>query len=371
MFLPHSNNQISLVHTALGAYEETFRGKYFFITRLDSIGNVIQKNQIVTEIETDALLTFDIGACRHGNGEDWWIITATYGNHKFQKYLLTENDISGPYEQDIGTEVFGADGTGGATTFSRDGTKYASVGFYSQTKLYDFDRCTGELSNFKHLTLEHEGDTLNPGGASFSPSGRFLYVNSGLKIFQYDLWSEDIEASILFITEMDGFLQDNGVPVPFCQQMLAADDRIYISPSGGRVYAHVIASPDSLGLACDVQQHSIYSEFTTFGRGLPNTPNYRLGRALGSPCDSLFTNIEEPIEYENRNIELIPNPATNSFSFTNTETGISWRLSSIRGQIVSFGKTTEVQTVVDVSELNAGLYFLSIENKTVKVVVQH
>ncbi len=80
----------------------------------------------------------------------------------------------------------------------------------------------------------------------------------------------------------------------------APDNKIYIATGFGQVYPYtdsmynsinmnlsVINSPDSIGLACDLQPFSFYLGGNRCYSGLPNNPDYDLGPLAGSPCDTL------------------------------------------------------------------------------------
>ncbi|MCB9294600.1 MAG: PKD domain-containing protein [Lewinellaceae bacterium] len=174
----------------------------------------------------------------------------------------------------------------GQALFSPDGTKHIRYNGISDqegeyTTIYDFDRCTGELSNFRQFNYPQGGPA---GGAAFSKNSRYLYTTSSIYIYQYDLWADDIEASRTLIAEYDGYL--NFLPTTFYQAQLGPDGKIYICASNGVRSLHVIHNPDAACPACGVEQHGIalptYNAFS-----IPNQPNYRLGPIDGSPCDTL------------------------------------------------------------------------------------
>ena len=121
--------------------------------------------------------------------------------------------------------------------------------------LYKFDRCSGEMSDPIHILYP---DVAAPGGIAFSPNSRFVYTPSWDKVYQFDLWAPDIPASRVTVAEYDGFLDERGLPTRFYQPKLAPDGKIYITVSNvNSRYLHVIDQPDSLGTACNVQQHQI------------------------------------------------------------------------------------------------------------------
>ena len=105
-----------------------------------------------------------------------------------------------------------------------------------------------------------------------------------------------IEHSILLVGELDNY--EAPFYGYFYKMQLGPDGKIYISP-GGKPYLNVIENPNESGIACNFTQH----EFLLPSQhilGLPNMPNYRLGRLEGSPCDSLYVAPEYPACLENQ-----------------------------------------------------------------------
>ena len=86
---------------------------------------------------------------------------------------------------------------------------------------------------------------------------------------------------------------------------------------------HIIESPDSLGLACNVIQHGLQLPVLNSGT-VPNHPNYHLGPVVGSICDSLTVGITEN-KVQSASLRLNPNPATNqvwvNYNFPNNKDG--------------------------------------------------
>ena len=265
----------------------------------------------------------NFAAVRDSQANYWWvIITPDFHLNNYEVIRL------GPEGVDtIITQYFFYEGehfeddlvvTGGSAVFSPDGSKYARWIAEAEigTMLWDFDREKGELSNFRYLPHPDGEDWVfhesNGGGISFSPSGRFLYVNTMFNLYQYDLWEEDIEFSLVHIAEFNGYLDSSTNllrPVNFLFSRLGPNCKIYIVPPGNARYLHVIHHPDRKGLACDFRQQDI----TTPGKnrmGLPYHPNYRLDSDYPW-CDSTITTTTwfVPDEAE-PGIYLYPNPAS-------------------------------------------------------------
>ncbi|MEM1323522.1 MAG: PKD domain-containing protein [Bacteroidota bacterium] len=293
--IPESNNRC--IHLGSDVFyfrppgqSITSRVAPLYLSEIDMNGNdgsglVTLRNE---ELNTDTLSSGQFTATRHGNGRDWWIIIGEYGSNSYYRYLLSPTGVEEQGKQITGDTVIE---DLGQAVFSPDGrfyVRYNGNGITNQSyiDLYDFDRCTGLLSNHQ----PHAIDRGLPGGVAFSPNSRYLYISLWEEIWQYDLQAPNVFDSGVLVAEYDGFLGNNQGLLyhnRFFMMQLAPDGRIYINiPNVNSQYLHVIQYPDRPGLACEVRQHHIqlpaFNAFT-----LPNLPNYRLGPEQGSPCDTL------------------------------------------------------------------------------------
>ncbi|MBL7916127.1 MAG: T9SS type A sorting domain-containing protein [Bacteroidia bacterium] len=272
----------------------------------NGMGAVVQKNvQLQTFKCTDG-----INAVKHGNGRDWWLIFRRWDtdNDEYYMYLISQNGISNVSIQHIGSSTMN-----GFTNmnFSSDGSKMVVINLAGLMEIYDFDRCTGIISN--PLTLHPEPTTAPYGryvGCEFSPNGRFLYVSTYIdtasRLFQYDLNSLDpvgTRDTIEYVTNGligNGFLKrgpDNKIYFGHaweCQAFPSCypyPDSVYNSVN---MNLSVINYPDSLGSACNYTPYSFYLGGTRTHYGLPNNPDYDLPALAGSPCDTLVGVDETP-----------------------------------------------------------------------------
>jgi hypothetical protein len=68
---------------------------------------------------------------------------------------------------------------------------------------------------------------------------------------------------------------------------LAPDGKIYLATGNSTRYMHIIHQPDVRGVGCNLEQHALHLDRFNF-YSVPNYPNFRLGREVGSACDTLY-----------------------------------------------------------------------------------
>ena len=139
------------------------------------------------------------------------------------------------------------------------------------------------------------------------------YATSAHFLYQVNLDSSNLSTSLFTIATWDGtFNPFPPLETGFDYMQIGPDSKIYMTTSGGTERMQYINYPDSLGTACDMQQHSII--LPTYNHNtIPNFPNYFLGPVIGSVCDSLGLGITESIYDKNLNLHVRPNPASESF----------------------------------------------------------
>jgi hypothetical protein len=208
-------------------------------------GLVMIKNQLVF---SDTLTNAGFSVVRHGNGRDWWLVIKRWVKSDFAKILLS---AQGPafvgFDTNLGPEYT----QGGQGVFSPDGKTLAYFSNFFHLRLYDFDRCTGAISNLRYRDITHE----TAGGLAFSPSGRFLYINKWDSLWQFDMHAADVFDSQTFIAAYDH------VPDPvtgwisaWAFMYPALDGKIYLQSFSG-VMLNVINEPEQAGQACNFVSH--------------------------------------------------------------------------------------------------------------------
>jgi hypothetical protein len=307
-------------------------------------------------------------AVRHANGRDWWLLLHSgAGNNIFYKFFVDTNGIQGPFTDTIGSVLGNALGVG-QMIFSPKGDKLICVDASGVIDLFDFDRCTGQISNYVELGNAPYNSLSGPYGCSFSPNNKVLYVsnpNTPDTLFQFDLTAGNIKASrqIIWI---------NSVPqTELGQHKLASDGKIYIALANysfpnyifdsTNMNLCVINNPDSLGLPCNFVPYNIPLGGARCFLGLPNNPNYNLGSLTGSPCDTLTVGINE-VKKEDSWVRVYPNPATNSLTLNSQLSILNSQLliTDVFGRTVYHQSITNSQTTIDISQLSNGVYFYQL-----------
>ncbi|MEI2759643.1 MAG: T9SS type A sorting domain-containing protein [Bacteroidia bacterium] len=330
----------------------------------NGLGAVTVKNiQLQSFQQVDCL-----NAVKHGNGRDWWVLfrkagSLSNGNNDWYSYLITPDSIQNVSVQSIG---------------SLNKTSGGHTNWIGLTELYDFDRCSGLLSN--PVTIEPEALPSVPytWSCALSPDASKLYVTTAddtTYLFQYNLNAPNITLSKDTLWTISSPQYAGG------GLKLAPDNKIYMSswydnqiifpyPYQDTVYnmynmnLSVINQPDSLGSACDFQPYSFYLGGKRTYVGLPNNPDYELGALTGSICDTL-TSVKEITEQNA--INIFPNPFFNKIAFqyqqhSNTKIKEATIFNST-GEIVFEKKVAQTLYELDLSFLPNGIYFLTIHTE--------
>lgn len=325
-------------------------------------GAVIFKNQIIdsTINHSEKMI-----AIKHGNGKDWWLINHLHNSDQFVIRLIQNDSIKLTLFQNIGS-VLGGLGWG-QMTINPSGDKIVVVDYSGLLEVYDFNRCSGNLTNYIDMS-----DFPLPGfdryyGASISPEN-ILYFST-----LDSLWQIDLNAANPIQTKQLVYADQNGNAC-MGQHQLGPNGKIYIAnamPCGYpstitdslNTHLTVIDQPDSIGLACNVLPYFQLIGGARSYLGLPNMPNYSLGPLVGSPCDTL-TSIHSNPE-TNYQFEIIPNPVVSEFKVSlsgniKSENYFELRIFNSKGQIVYQNINYKLDNKIICSSFSAGLYAIQI-----------
>jgi hypothetical protein len=319
-----------------------------------------------------------MSACRHANGKDWWVIKECFDSLAFYTYLCTSEGIidSGiqwfsnlpvPYMNPFENQI----------SFNHQGTKMlvAGMGYInwldvdnkSKLKLFDFNRCTGKLSNYTyhelplHDTTKPEYDLALSGGC-FSPNDSFVYVTLGEHIAQYQVNSPDSLSGWVIVGGMDTTTSEfQG----YANVYPGVDGKIYIGNwNGTSNQMSVINKPNFKGAACEFCPRCLRFDTVYNYPGIttpPNMPNYAMG-ADSSSCWPL-SNVQLAISNEQLNV--YPNPAFNELRIENGKLKTK-ELYNYTGQLLFI----TAENKIDVSKYPRGLYFVKCGTEVIKVLLE-
>ena len=282
--LPGAEHIYYLFHNGLqlGGPNQIF-SKYFYYTIIDmkannGLGKVIAKNQVL--MEGDVMWPAFV---KHGNGRDWWIMGMQRADTKHSLYLLSPEGLTGPYIQDLGPPFLSTEFEG-ESLFSEDGTLFLRHDTKTALRLYDFDRCSGELSNLRVIPFQ---EPLHSYYAAFSPDSRFLYLNRPGWVWSLDLKAPDLSASYDTVAAFEfnsypTFPWDTG----YGFNQLGPDGKIYWSNWTSTRAMNVMHRPNLPGDAADCEEEGLILPRWNY-IGVCQFPNYRLGEWEDSPCDTI------------------------------------------------------------------------------------
>lgn len=266
---------------------------------------LINQNNIVMN---DTSASGDMQACRHANGRDWWLIKPGIYEDEYYLGLLSPTGISEMQKITIpGIIHRGQFET--YSYFSFDGLKFLHFTGkrYKYLHEYDFDRCSGTLSNpvVHDLTDSIPWGDHNP--CTISPDGtKFYFIRSnrpdlGLVggTYQYDLLT-NIVTLIYYGGGTSPQLTPNG-------KEILMSSRIVNTDSTYRTLDR-IKNPNLAGVACNLVLFTDTIQSVPTFISPSNFANFRLGPVDGSVCDTLGINSTEQIEKQAADISVYPNP---------------------------------------------------------------
>lgn len=285
---PNRSNFYILPHlhrSGSGFHVQELRYSVIDMQQNGGLGTVVEKNVTVFQ---DTLLDM-MTAVRHANGRGWWLVAPRYNQPFCYVFLISPEGISQPIVQDIVAPIENWS-WGMQAAFSPNGKKYVNMYGGTGLQIFDFDRCTRQLSNGQLITFPE--DTIHACGVAVSPNSRYLYASASTKLYQFDLLAPKLEQSRRLVGVYDGFRDP--LWTNFYQLMLGPDGKIYMTCGNGVAYWHIIHNPDEQGMACDLEQH--FRLPTSHSFSPPNFPHFRLFDLPDSPCDSLGIDGPQPPE---------------------------------------------------------------------------
>ncbi len=163
----------------------------------------------------------------------------------------------------------------------------------------------------------------------------------------------DLKKSEKSVAKRDNHTSISGVLEGFYNGQLAPNGKIYFCTDGVSKVLHVIHQPDLAGTNCNVELHGITLATTIF-KGLPNFPNFKLGKMAG--C---ISSTQESREIA---IDIYPNPVKNDLTVTfkdNTYKKGTFHLTDLQGRrIATYPLLPEHEEYrFDISAIPNGMYF--------------
>jgi Secretion system C-terminal sorting domain len=332
-------------------------GGRFYFSSVDLSGNNGNGLMLGKNIFIDDSLSEKMIAVKHANGRDWWVILHKLGTNDFVNYLLNPSGISLVNAQPVGPSIGTTISDYGQMVSNKEGNKILMANYEGQLELFDFDRCSGVLSLVTTLGDLPYNRVDGYYGCSFSENNNYIYASTMDSLFQFDLNATNIKASKKLI-----FVSSN---VFIGQHLFSYDEgKIYIALYNTlydslNKYLSIINLPEQPDTLCGFQPYSFSLNGRRHGGGLPNMPNYNLGRLIGSPCDTL-TSITNVTEEELINIS--PNPTNQKLTIDSKQKINSYKLTDVKGVTFKEEKlSTSKHFEIDLSNIKQGIYFLHIE----------
>jgi hypothetical protein len=333
----------------------------YHVVNMDSnagAGKILCKNVVLSRGQR--LSHYSMQAVKHGNGKDYWLVKQLKDRHEFLIWLVSADTIIGPTYQSFPLPQMPW-ALYGQSKFSEDGNYFAfcNNNYQNEIHLYDFDRCTGTLSNYKLLHIPYDSVTSPIDdwvtGLSFSPNNRYLYANTYFNLYQIDLQAlADSPVHIAYY---------GANSAQFFNSNTAINGKIYIGNFHGVWQSMAtIDSPNNKGLACSYDSAGFSTPFTNL-QSVPNICNYGLGKVnLGTAYDGCWPlAIDTTVELAASSTILYPNPATDYIMLQTAQAAVL-SITNMQGQVL-LQHTVQGSAVPQRISLPAytnGVYFYTI-----------
>lgn len=261
------------------AFENDFLGGYYYsivdINGDGGLGDVVSKNVPLWPSCSER-----ITAIRHANGTDVWVITNDQDADIFRAWLITCDGLQpGPPVVSVLGEKMNLNPlmNVGVLKASPDGkfvcqTHFPFADAFSQVpqfaQFFDFDNETGRLSNARKISFP--GAQYNH--CEFSPDSRLLYLTR-----KNNRMLDQLEITLPTLTDILNSRIEIPTVNPFYDIQLAADEKIYLTESGG--FLAVIPFPNIKGNGCGFRRNAVSLLPGTSYIGLPSHINDIVGSA--------------------------------------------------------------------------------------------
>lgn len=291
---------------------------------------------------------------RHANGRDWYIVFSAFKTNKWYSVLYDMDGLHDPVESVIDQWNYSSD-YDGQSSVSVDGSTYIYHAQFGMFIVMDFDRYCGTFTyraqdEVPHTTLEEIGSFV-----MISRGGRYAYLSTEKRIWQYDLESEDLGSGRTLIAEFDlslpSYLPWKGY---FSCPFRGFNGHIYYYSSNGVPIIHKMEFPDRKGP--DVGWHQGYYHTPVWIPYYPQSFVEYDTKPLGEqPCTL------SSLSKLNVAMKLYPNPVRNIIKLEcqGLNDNQLIHVNDCLGRVRWKGTLVEFKNGMDVSFLESGIYIMS------------
>ncbi|MBV6654291.1 MAG: T9SS type A sorting domain-containing protein, partial [Mameliella sp.] len=307
---------------------------------------VLSANEILLDGEVDP---FEM--IRHGNGNDWWLISNNFGTSNYHKILLTPDGIQQHEVQEVGY-AFPFPPCRGQRSLSASpsGERLVRYGSKCGAQFLTFDRCSGNLEEAGFSKLPY--NIVGGGGSVFSDDSEYAYLTYWHQIMKVT-FSDPPD------TLRPAYRPPLNIGASFIHAYRAPHGTVFIAPHASEPYLHTISSNDDNPDTAIVALEGLVLPFR-MQRTVPHYPNKALGDWQGAPCDTLLTNTKEIAPGEQRDLlRIYPNPAHQNVTLDIVLDGEKTvTFVNAVGQIIRQETINANQLKVQLNDFNRGLYFV-------------
>jgi hypothetical protein len=344
-YLLHKDSELS------SALQDVVTRRFYLstIVRRPSGAFYLKEKRLLLEVD---MVVNRLTATRHADGLHWWTWAAGYNTNTFYVFRIGGPEgVEGPLVQEIGPDLLGTQVGVGQTAFSPTGNILGMNNKFYGALLYDFDRNTGVLSNWRsHLYPNPTNETAE--GLAFSPNGRFLYLTAGRDLYQMDIEDPDPTGSTVYIAQVSE-PDENGWPIGMGSMYPGPDCRIYIGPGTTTFYIHAIHRPNEKGPDCRFHPKALRAP-TRLKFDFPNFPVFRLNGECDPTIGLGMVAALEPAAGVGPGLRLFPNPASERLFFESSEPVETLEIFDLQGNLVAVG--TEKTQDINIAALPPGVY---------------
>jgi hypothetical protein len=271
----------------------------------------------------------------HANGHDVWVITHTRNSNDFYAFLVSQSGITPiPVISSLGS-FYPADAFIGHIKPSQKGDKIVvSNTQYFMIDMFDFNRATGELSNFYSMN-----ELLPPFpqiyGIEFSQNDSLLYLTEILLVNNNTIYQIELSSEVVTVLDQTTFDPKYGA------LRSGPDGKIYLARPSAE-YIDVIHHPNLAGLDCNYDDRAIeFPENIRSASGLPShclysffLPNTQILGSDTTLCSGQTLELNIDISKDCAPIHILWNDGSTGFTRTIDQPGTYWvTLESICGNV--------------------------------------